>query len=867
MNTVWLTRSSAVAVMIAVSGGSSCLAAQTAAAPLAGSPDSTTPSHSVTVAAGPHYAASGLHRTLFGNEYRDLWVTPIEVEVLDLHSYAGGLKPSHEGGGMETRTLHLESREGRKFAFRSVNKTHSLTLPPDLRGTSVERVAQDQTSAQHPAAALIVPPLLEAVGVRNARPRLFVMPDDSLLGKFQRDFAGMLGTLEERPNSGTDERPGFQGAREDAETDTLYDRLDSDPRERIDSRTFLAARLIDLYVGDPDRAEGQWRWIKLDTNKTTLWEPVPYDRDEAFLRYEGVLIGLVGRGYPWVMRFDDDYPSLLGLTWGSRNLDRRLLSDLDWATWDSVAHAVQSRLTDSVIDVAVHQLPDPYVPLNATSLAQALRARRDQLPQEARRFYRMLAEQAEVHVSDQSETVQATRGADGILDLLIRANAGTPDEIETFHRAFDARDTKEVRLFLRDGSDTVRIAGTGDGPKLRVIAEKGQKIVIDDAAGGWTRVYDADSNVAVAGAHPPSVNRRRYHAPDSTSIREAAPREWGSSSALFPWGGSYSTDYGLTVGLGKALVDYGYRRDPYAARFELRGGYATGPHAFTGEFRGDVRREISGIHFLFNARGSGSDVLRYFGLGNATLSTAPDSFYQANTSQYLVSAAIGWDAYRYLTLRAGPVLKYFATDLDRATLAGQTRPYGAGHFGEVGVEAAMAFDSRDTVGAPTRGVRATVEGSLFPPIWSPTSTFGALRAEAATYLTAPLPLRPTLALRIGAERVWGAYPFEESAIIGGAPTVRGLPAQRFRGDASAYGNAELRLCLTKLTLIVPTQLGIFGLADAGRVWLAGESSDDWHTALGGGMWLAFVNRKATLTFTAARAEGHTVVYIQNGFML
>ena len=37
-----------------------------------------------TVVAGEEYDAGGLYRFLMGNDYRDLWTTPIEVEVLDL---------------------------------------------------------------------------------------------------------------------------------------------------------------------------------------------------------------------------------------------------------------------------------------------------------------------------------------------------------------------------------------------------------------------------------------------------------------------------------------------------------------------------------------------------------------------------------------------------------------------------------------------------------------------------------------------------------------------------------------------------------------------------------------------------------------
>src|SRR4051794_7717736 len=49
---------------------------------------------SVTVVAGPDYAAGGFHRKLLGDNYRDAWTTSIKVPVLDLKNFAGGLTPT-----------------------------------------------------------------------------------------------------------------------------------------------------------------------------------------------------------------------------------------------------------------------------------------------------------------------------------------------------------------------------------------------------------------------------------------------------------------------------------------------------------------------------------------------------------------------------------------------------------------------------------------------------------------------------------------------------------------------------------------------------------------------------------------------------
>ena len=36
---------------------------------------------------------------------------------------------------------------------------------------------------------------------------------------------------------------------------------------------------------------------------------------------------------------------------------------------------------------------------------------------------------------------------------------------------------------------------------------------------------------------------------------------------------------------------------------------------------------------------------------------------------------------------------------------------------------------------------------------------------------------------------------------------------------------------------MPLQIGIFGGADVGRVWLKGEDSEKWHNDYGGGFWI------------------------------
>jgi hypothetical protein len=167
--------------------------------------------------------------------------------------------------------------------------------------------------------------------------------------------------------------------------------------------------------------------------------------------------------------------------------------------------------------------------------------------------------------------------------------------------------------------------------------------------------------------------------------------------------------------------------------------------------------------------------------------------------------------------------------------------------------------------APKRRFHVTLEGRLWPRAWDVTDTFGSVGADVSGFARSSLPLEPTLALRVGGKHVFGRYPFHEAAFLGGS-TVRGLGEQRYAGDASAFANAELRLRLGRFFVLFPGEAGLFGLTDAGRVFVDGESSDRWHTGVGGGLWVAFLERKNTVSVAVAGAEGRLGVYVRAGLL-
>jgi hypothetical protein len=298
---------------------------------------------------------------------------------LDLDAVGDGLTPIRTGGFGQSVSLHFRGADGRRYVVRSVDKDPTKRLIPELKNTFVESIIQDQISALHPTGALVVDPLLEAAGILHATHRLVVIPNSPRLGEFRDEFAGMLGMLLLHPDEGADNTPGFAGSRRISGTEGFLEQLERGPCDRVDARAFLIARLFDFVIGDKDRHAGQWRWARYPEGACGVWRPIPEDRDQAFVDFDGVLMWATRRVRPQQVSFGAEYPGVKGLTFNGWEVDRELLVELERPVWDSLATALADQLTDATIDAAVRRLPPEHYRLTGAFLARALKARRDAL--------------------------------------------------------------------------------------------------------------------------------------------------------------------------------------------------------------------------------------------------------------------------------------------------------------------------------------------------------------------------------------------------------------------------------------------------------------------------------------------------------
>jgi hypothetical protein len=227
-----------------------------------------------------------------------------------------------------------------------------------------------------------------------------------------------------------------------------------------------------------------------------------------------------------------------------------------------------------------------------------------------------------------------------------------------------------------------------------------------------------------------------------------------------------------------------------------------------------------------------------------------DAFHNVSQTQWTFHPALAYAFSPASDVSLGPVLRYTLTDSLADRMLSQERPYGFSRFGQAGLQLNFTYDSR--LGATTSaggladgiasrapwqsGIIAEVTSTAYPAALDATGAYARLGAVAIAHIALPILTNPLLALRGGAEKVWGDFPYFDAAFLGGSHSLRTASRQRFAGDAAVHGSAELRLPIAAFPFILPLNIG--ALAASRRAACS---------------WMA--NRRAAGTRAQARVSG------------
>lgn len=853
----------------------------------------------VRVKGSLQYQAGKGKMKLLGENYRSAWSQEIEVPVFDLGIECGGLKILQKGGGMQTLSLRLEDSTGREFVLRSIEKFPEKAVPVAFRKTFIQDLVQDQISSAHPYAAVVIPSLAEAAGIYHTNPKIVYIPDDPRLGIYRNDFANTLALFEERPAGDWSDKAFFGNSEDIESTSKVLEKLAKDNDNQVDQLFVLRARLFDLWIGDWDRHDDQWRWAAFETKKGEEYRPVPRDRDQAFFVNEGIIPRIWSRRWalPKFEGFDDEIRWPSGLSYNARYFDRSFLTEPSEEAWVKTAKDLQEKLTDEVIEKSIKQWPLEIYNLHGQEIIRKLKSRRSTLVEYAVSHYKFLAREVNVVGSNKNEYFEVKRLEEGDVHVkMFKINKEGDHSKKLYDRLFKKPETKAIRIFGQGGDDKIFVEGDASKSILvRVIGGDGKDSLIDNShvngLGHKTIYYDLKnptSHVQTKG----ETSKRTSTDPAVNTYDRKAFKYDRLAPLIF---GNFNPDDGLFVGGGFYYQKEGFRKVPFKSRHIVLASVAPRTNSYNFLYRGDFTDVLGKWGLEINADLKAPNyVNNFFGLGNESIFDRdidenpqydlerPIDYYRFRFEEIKLETYLTRRLGGYGSFKIGPALQRIeienSNDDRFIDEFANTLPYDlySEYNNYLGVSWNFSIDKKNHAQLPSRGIVFNISGRNMAGTDVRANDFSFYESSISIYQSFRVPARVVFAARIGAGLTNGNYDFYQAQILDGKTELRGFRKTRFYGDRKFYTNLEMRIkLLTIRTYLFPASLGILGFHDFGRVWYKNENGIDptdpsgksnaWHKGWGGGVWFTPFNL-TVLSLEAGHSEEGTLAYVRLGFM-
>lgn len=849
------------------------------------------------VHASSQYKASAGRKKWLGENYRNEWIQDIEVPIFDFQSPHGELRIVQKGGGQQTLSLRLEDPTGKQYTLRSVEKYPEKAIPEQFRGTFAKDIVQDQISASHPYAALVVPPLAEAAGIYHTNPKVVWLDDDPRLGIYQSTFGNRMMLFEERPEGDWKEAEFF-GSPDDIEgTFKVIDKLAEDNDNQVDQKFVLRNRIFDLWIGDWDRHDDQWRWAEFDKKKGKLYRPIPRDRDQVFFVNEGIIPRLASKKWalPKLQGFDYDLSWPPGFMFNARYFDRSFLTELEAEDWRNEANDLKAKLTDEAIENAIRQWPKEIYDLHGQEIINKLKARREKLVEWTMEHYSFLAREVSVVGSNKHEqfTVTYEENGDALVEVFKIHKDGEKAK-KIYSRKFLHAETKEIRLFGLKGDDRFEFFGDATRPiKVRVISGKGDDQFQSNSS-ARPLVYAKPKGIEIEAG-----SRFKDRRSDDPAVNDYNRREFKYDMLAPLVTFNYNVDDGIFLGGGIFATTHGFRKAPFKSRHIFLGSYAVNTSSFNfkyngrfthliGKWSGEVDLDIKSPNFVNNFFGLGNESVfdKHIDENPAIKVKHAINYYRLRFKQWSVDLSLSRQVGQHGFIKAGPTLQF--VELERpegkdrfigdyeATLP---EPILEIYKNFAGAHTSWGIDHRNNPIFTTRGIYFE-QSSRWMNEFNATSVsksrFGAHTATLALYQTFKLPAKVTFAVRASGGINDGDYQIYQAQMLDGKTELRGFRKTRFYGNSKLFFNNEVRWKLGEIhSYILPGSIGMLGFFDVGRVWYKNDSGIDptassgkskvWHKGFGGGLWMTPFNLAVVSTEVAHSVEG-TLFNIRLGFL-
>ncbi|HTM91288.1 MAG TPA: hypothetical protein VL095_02640, partial [Flavisolibacter sp.] len=589
----------------------------------------------------------------------------------------------------------IKDGRGNKWVLRSVQKFPEKVIESELKGTIAESLVYDGISASYPYSVLSVGTLAKAAGIPYFQNTVVYIPDDPALGEFRSTYGNTLSLLESKTFA----------KKETHDTEDIFPELYND-KKFIDQKAVLRARLLDNFIMDFDRHEGQWEWVEKDSAGRTYYYPVPKDRDQAFFKADGLLPKKLSRTSTLgqLQGLSAKVRNVHTFNYAARNFDRVFLTELDEATWNNEIDTFLSSMTDDLITRALSKQPGEIQKYQCPKIAATLQEKKSFFKNDMLEYYRFLSRTVSVVGNNDAEIFTITKNTDGSVLVTVQDKK---DSTITYNRLFDNA-TKELRIYGLEGDDHFLITGESSPIKIRLIGGPGEDVFTNNAQGEKVLVYDVSfENNLLEGKFKNKISK------DPLNNEYQRVNSIYNSSALGPTV-EYARDGGLFLGLRYTATTTGFRKEPYAAKHMFSVTKALSSSAWHLRYDADFMKVGRNTDLLFRSDAKLPTVrTHFFGYGNNTVfdENKKADYYLIQYPLADASLMLRHSLSSWLQIQYGPSLQYFhiseSKNKDRYVngsppheITGST--YGSKFFG--GAEGRMIINTRNNEIIPTRGL-------------------------------------------------------------------------------------------------------------------------------------------------------------------
>lgn len=802
---------------------------------------------------------SAVFETVWGNKYRNLYGTKINATVANLETLNGGMTVERAGGGHQTRSLRLVTNDGKEYNLRALEKSAVQFLQTTVfknndigsgfEETTAEDLLFDFYTAAHPYAALAIPDLANAVNLYHENPKIYYVPKQRALGKYNLDYGDELYMLIERPEENHKVLASFGNADDLISTPDVFENLRKDEKYYIDEPQYIRSRMFDMLIGDWDRHQDQWRWAEYkEKDGRVKYQAIPRDRDQAFSNFDGALFATLRTMVGFTKQFATYDGTLGDVKWfntAATYLDRSFSQNSSKEEWIKQATFIQNNLSDKQIEDAFKKLPSEiYADPSTAVLVGQLKERRNNIVDIAERYYSYLSSLAIVTGTDKDDIIIVDRIKDGETKISIYSNKGGKAADLVKQRVYYTKETKEIWVYALDDDDIINGIGNGKNRiKVRIVG--GQNNDIYELENGKNiSLYDHKSKentyTELGGARlrKSDIYERNLYDPRKNILKVGA---------ITPAVG-FNPDDGFKLGLQYSSMVDGFNRNPHTRQHKIRGGYYFATQGYDLDYTGTFAGVFNKVNLQVTGRFAGPTFAEnYFGFGNETVNLQDQLGFDYNRvrlSEFAVGTGISYNGEYGSNFSLGAQVQgiqiqdvndRFITDL--VDPASNTAFYERTWF--LNLMTNYNYESYDNKLNPTRGMLFdfTLGGSINKNATASSVLF--INPKLGFYNALSRNRKFVLKTLVqGQINIGNDYLFYQSAQLGQDTGLRGYRTQRFSGQRSFAGSADIRYSFNQWkTGFVPIQTGVFIGGDVGRVYVDGEFSDKWYNDYGLGFWV------------------------------